>query len=494
MSIIKKIIFSIAILGLSFTSCSDFLEVSPSNQLPGGSAVTSVKEAGSALNGIYASFVSELYYGASFITYGDVRGDDMATTFNGDRTYNQFTFGHATAQTSTNAGEFWSEIYGCMNRANNLITRIEAGDVKVVLDTDKANLDDIYGQALVLRALMHFDITRIYGEPYLKNKAAWGAVVAEQVYTKEDKPQRSTVEQTYTSILADLKKALGIGAAAPLLKQTKTTPGKFNYWSAKALLARVYLHMGDYENAYTEAKDVIENGGYTLISNENYLASWSSEFTTESIFEVHSSETENADREGIGFLWSLDGYYASIITNELFDLLNEDEDDVRLGLLEGAQLDNAGTIGYFVLKYPGREGNLYVNNTRVLRLSDIYLIAAEAGVRTGKSDASKYLNDIRKRANPAVTDVTATLELVTKERRKELFGEGQRYFDIIRDLGTNTIKRPGMPPNTPITRPDQMPEISWNNAQTYLLVLPIPQGEIDRNPAIHQNAGYSKVN
>ncbi|NDV77374.1 RagB/SusD family nutrient uptake outer membrane protein [Dysgonomonas sp. 511] len=454
---IKKLLSGAILLGLiSFSACSDFLEVSPSDQIPNETAVTTVGEATAALNGVYTGFVSRYYYGTDMITYGDVRGDDMATTFNGQRTYSQFTFGHATALTSTNGGSFWQYIYRNMNRVNNLITKIDAGSVKISTEKEQTTLDDVRGQALALRALMHFDVLKIYGEPYLKNKSAWGAIIADKVFSKNDKPQRSTVEQTYTFILGDLKEALGISTSKVLLNKTKTN-GKMSYWAAKALLARVYLYMGDYENAYKEAKDVVTNGGYSLIGNADYVNSWSQEFTTESIFEIHSSETDNADREGIGYVWSIDGYYASIITKELHDILKEDAKDVRLGLLEAEQLDNAGTMGYFINKYPGRNGNVYVNNTRVIRLSDMYLIVAEAGSRTGKSDASTYLNAIRKRANPEATDVTATLDLVMKERRKELFGEGHRFFDIIRDLGTSTVNRVGYLPNTPITRKDQVP-------------------------------------
>jgi len=486
---INRLLLNIAILigAVSLSSCSDFLKVDPSDQIPNGTAVTTVGEAEAALVGIFPGFIDPEYYGADMITYGDVRGDDMAARTT-SRTYSQFTFGHASPLTSTNGGYFWQYIYKNLNRATSLITKINEGAVVLKEDGEKVQLNQVKGEALTLRALMHFDLVKVYGEPYIKNPNAWGVVISDKVYGKDDKPKRSTVKQTYDFIVNDLKEALGIGTNVVLLKKNIVN-GRVNYYAAKALLAKVCLYMGDYENAYTYAKDVIENGGYSLISNANYVNSWSSEFTTESVFEIHVSETQNPDREGMGFLWSTSGYAASIVTQSLLDLLGEDPNDIRGNVLVKATLPT-GVPGYFVNKYPGRSGNIYVNNIRIIRLSEVYLIAAEAGVRTGKTDASTYLNDIRLRANPQATTVTATLELVMNERRKELFGEGQRFFDITRDLGTNVVKRVGYAGAIELTRENQVLELSWNNKQTYLHILPIPQAEKDINPEIQQNEGY----
>lgn len=477
----KKYIYNLAacLILLTTMACKDFLEIAPSTELGEQAAIRNLDEANGALLGIYSGFITRFYYGREYIAYGDFRGEDIAARNTSARDYSQYTFGHAQALTSTNGGSFWQYLYICHNRANNLLAKIDENIIPISTDLEKATIDNIKGEALALRALLRFDLVRIYGEPYLKNKNAWGVAIPNKVVKATEKEQRSTVEETFRAIVDDLTSALNV------ISEKKATPGRLNKWSVNALLARVYLYMGDYENAYLKAKDVIENGGYKLIENVNYVASWSQDFTTESIFEVAVSQTENADRESIGYAWSPSGYNSAVITNDLHNLLKEDEDDIRLNLLKPNP-----TTTYTVAKYPGRDGNVYVNNARVLRLSDIYLIAAEAGVNRGKADASDYLNAIRKRANPAATDVTATLDLVEKERRKELFGEGHRFFDIIRKLGNGEVKRTGLPSSAPIVRDDQVPVISWTNAQSHLLILPIPQSEIDSNPDIHQNAGY----
>lgn len=492
---IKYLIYSIALAGLlGVTSCSDFLEVGPTSELPGATAVTNVSEAESALNGVYTGLASQNYYGTDMISYGEVRGTDMGTTVNGDRTQSMYQFGHTIALNSTSGGYFWQMAYSRLSRVNNLITKIEAGSIAINTPAEQTVLDDIYGQALSLRALMHFDLVRIYGEPYLKNNAAYGAIIADRVITKDDKLQRSTVAQTYDFIVNDLRTALGLDGGTVYLKKTMGDyrRGVFSYYASEALLAKVYLYMGRWSDAYTAATDVIANGPYSLISNAEYVNSWSNEFTSESIFEVHSSITNNADRESIGSLMAPgSGVYGAIsATPEFIALMLEDPNDVRLQLMQPNKQNQQYA---YVAKYPGRDGNIYVNNTRVLRLSDIYLIAAEAGLYTGAADASRYLNDIRKRANPAVADVTATIELVMTERRKELVGEGHRYFDIIRNLGTQTVTRAGTQ-GLPIIASHAVPQLSWNNNHTYLLILPIPQTEINSNPNIYQNAGYPTSN
>lgn len=469
------------ILALGFASCSDFLDVDPTGELP---SISTVSEANASLNGVYARMKSRRYYGTDLITYGEVRGDDMTTSRIGDRTNAAYQFGHLSPLTYTNVGYFWSFMYDELNRINSLLGQIESGEITVSSESDKTTINDITGQLYTLRALAHFHLVRIHGEPYLKNKAALGVVVAERVIVKDELPKRSTVEDAYTSIVKDLKQAIDGN-----LLSTKHKDGFVNVWAAKSLLARVYLHMGNWEDAYNLSTDVIKNGGYSLISTADYVASWSKASTSESIFEIISLDTDNADREGIGYVMkprtsSTKGYGAMTLSEDFIALMNEDPNDVRLGLLEKADYINQG----YLAKYPGQNGNIYVNNARVIRLSDVYLMAAEAGVYAGKSDASTYLNAIRKRANPAVTDVVATAELVELERRKELVGEGHRFFDIIRNLGTKTVQRKGQKEYR-VTE-SMLPVISWNNDDTYRLIMPIPSSEMDVNPEIQQNPGY----
>ncbi len=466
------------------TSCSDFLTVYPNDSLVTETAITDMNKANAALLGAYDLMQYTDYYNTDLVTFGDVRGDDMGTTKSGDRTANQYTYGHRAPLNYI--GNLWTRLYSGLNDVNSLIVAIDGGLVPATTDADKNQLNDIKGQAIALRALFHFDLLRTHAEPYLKNKTAPGVVIAQRIIQPKELLQRSSVEDSYKAVISDLNTAI------TLLSESKTL-GQINRWGAKALLARVYLYQGNWEGAYLNATDVIKNGGYALIPNNQYVASWALETTTESIFEVYNNAVDNGDRESIGYVvcprnLANKGYGAVSATETFINLMKEDMNDVRLGVMEK---NDQGIEYAYVKKYPGRAGNLFTNNIRVIRLSDIYLIAAEAGVYAGKADASSYLNAIRKRANPAVADVTATAELVAKERRKELVGEGHRFFDIIRNLGDKTVTRAGT--STYFIPAQGVPVISWTNADAFLLILPIPQTEVDVNPGITQNAGYPTV-
>ena len=127
----------------------------------------------------------------------------------------------------------------------------------------------------------------------------------------------------------------------------------------------------------------------------------------------------------------------------------------------------------------------------VYRFAETYLIAAEAALMKSSVDQTKantYLHEVRKRANPAVTQVTATVDLVLKERRKELIGEGHRYYDLGRlgrtiDRNTSDNKLPG---NSEYVTVDP-----WNRGgDQYQVILPISQSQRTANPAAVQNPGY----
>ena len=130
--------------------------------------------------------------------------------------------------------------------------------------------------------------------------------------------------------------------------------------------------------------------------------------------------------------------------------------------------------GYYPAKYPGREGNMYVNNPKIIRLSDVYLIAAEAAFKTG-GDAASYINTLRQNRIEGYTDVTSvTLEEILFERRVELFAENSMAFDYWRNkMSVNNF---------------YVGEVKYND---HRVILPIPQDEINIAPdVLVQNPGY----
>jgi hypothetical protein len=140
----------------------------------------------------------------------------------------------------------------------------------------------------------------------------------------------------------------------------------------------------------------------------------------------------------------------------------------------------------------GDKGSTSAVNIKVIRLSEIYLIAAEAAFPTDKALAASYLKEIRKRSPnlPEPTASTITMQMIKDERSKELFAEGQRFFDMMRWNESITFNDDFISPAVVITHRPQTIDRTF-----YKTILPIPQVEMDANPAIksQQNPGYAEA-
>ena len=157
----------------------------------------------------------------------------------------------------------WNTVYKVIRQTNNLIQKIESGSIQ---SSDTKELNRIKSEALVMRGLSLFNLTRLFGMPYTNDKgASLGVPIETSPSDPTHKPSRSTVAQCYEQVVSDMSNALSG------LKQ-ETSNGYINYWAAQALLSRVYLNMGEYQKAYDAATDVIKNNGgrYQLYSYEEY--------------------------------------------------------------------------------------------------------------------------------------------------------------------------------------------------------------------------------
>ncbi|HJC96277.1 MAG TPA: RagB/SusD family nutrient uptake outer membrane protein, partial [Candidatus Phocaeicola gallinarum] len=191
-----------------------------------------------------------------------------------------------------------------------------------------------------------------------------------------------------------------------------------------------------------------------------------------------------------------DGYADAIVTKKFLDLLNEDPDDVRHSILvapvKADFIDKYKTNPVFMIKFGdtnSQDTDIRYNNIPLFRLSEVYLNAAEAAVKVGEQDkAYTYLDAIVNRANPTKHAASpVTLEAVLKERRKELVGEGHRFFDAMRN-------------NETIVRYTSTADQGWQQALTeearsfnrdfYKTLLPVPEYEMNANPEMKQNPGY----
>ncbi len=491
----KKIyILLTALCVVLFVSCQGFLDVVPSNSAPAETSITTAADAEVVMNGIMSKMTSASYYGRNFIMYGDAKGGDLTIRSQGRGLDALYVFNHSASSNSYSG--YWVQIYHCLAQVNNLLLNIdkiaEAGTMTSALESYK-------GQALTLRALMYFDLVRLYGKPYNMDKSAYGVPLILEPQDASAEPTRATVEQVYAQIVKDLTDG------APFLSKSKSS-GYVNYYANMALQAKVYLYMENYASSLAAAETVINSKVYTLYSNANWVGSWAAQYSSESIFELAIYQDESDLGTGsLGFYLrrskhgstSAMGWFMA--SDYWIQRMDEDPNDVRWGIMSDDESFTDTKIHRFgsCYKYSGStnlvgdgKGSSTAVNIKVIRLSEVYLIAAEAALGTGNKDkAATYLQEIRKRSPglPAATATTVTVDMILNERSKELFAEGHRFFDMMRLNKTITFNDEFITPSVVITHRDKTIDRTF-----YKTILPISTDEMNANEAIRsqQNPGY----
>jgi hypothetical protein len=484
----KLKIFLPGLMALCLFSCKKTLDVQPTNQVDATTSIKTPADAQIMINGIVRSMSSSDYYGRNFLLYGDAKGGDMTIPSQGRGNDALYTFNHSASSGSYSG--YWSQIYFALLQVNNLLQGIDQLEA-----AGTTGFGSYKGQALTLRAIMYFDLVRLYGKPYDLDKAAFGIPNITAPLKSSAQPLRNTVADNYTQILNDLK------AAAPLLAKTKTN-GFINYYGNIAIQARVYLYMKDHFNALKLAEEIILSNVYTPYSNANWVDSWKTQFGSESIFEIGVYALEGdlgagslgayLRKKGDGGSTILGWFIAS---DYFLNRLKQDVTDVRWGVMNDDEISTTAVprkgalykySGSTALAGDGKATSTAVN-IKVIRLSEIYLIAAEAALSTDANKAATYLNVVRKRSPtlPPATALTVTADMILDERSKELFGEGHRFFDMMR-LGKSITFNDEIIGISVATRPKTI------DRSFFKTLLPISQTEINANPGMQaqQNPGY----
>lgn len=462
-----KTLLVIALLATLGSCKKSFVELTPSTSLTPDQALGTEADLQVALRGAYSGLRNVDFYGRSVPVWGDIMADNA---YQSALNTNRYTFFNDYSDTKgATAGDgnvlgLWTAGYNVVLRCNNIINSSVASN---------PNVDEYKGEAYAIRALSYFTMIRYFAKPYSDDPTALGIPII-TTYNPEFKPGRSKVSEVYALIVDDLNKAY-------TLMTKYTNSSQFSKYAAKALQAKVYLTMGDKTNAKTAALDVINNGGFTALTTATHAGYWSNSTVTtsklETLFEVSSDAVSNLAFDALSYLYSQAGNYGDLLcADDLY--ASYAATDVRKALY--ATGTRAGLASVFVNKYPVISGDL--SDTKVLRLSEMYLIAAEASLPTNEADALTYVNFItsRRGATPIASTGAQLFEDIITERRKELAFEGDRFMDLQR------LKRT-------VTRSTNYPATSRTVAYTvFRRLFPIPQTEIDANATIkpQQNPGY----
>lgn len=442
-------------------SCSDFLDPKPSDVLTPENFYHSALDAVTAVNAVYSQ-VSGVYFWLFYET--DWTSDDALAANVGDDGHQLASYSFNDNLWSINTA--WGDMYKAINRANIVLDRVPP----IAMDTVQRN--QVLGQARFLRALMYFNLVRMFGDV---------PVIEHELKTVEEaQVPRTPADSVYKLIINDLQ------FAANTLPRTWSGNdiGRATSVAAKSLLAKVYLTRGDRDNSQADyqqaanlAADVMTTGGRSL--NANFMTNFqvSEEFTNpESIFEVsYGSPKEIPGGGSVVSLFLLpngfpggDAYGTTEASPQLVQLYAPSTFDNTGKRLTGDQRGERATYmtspywnpqlqdtvrwggnpaGAAFAKYydPTDPTNLSArswqsmpNNWIVLRYADVLLMYAEAlndGATGSAGTAEDALNQVRARAGiPAVAGLSpaALRDSIRLERRRELAFEGQRWFDLSR--------------------------------------------------------------
>ncbi|MBR8537204.1 RagB/SusD family nutrient uptake outer membrane protein [Carboxylicivirga sediminis] len=463
---------------LFLTSCGDdFLEKEPllsqSNEL----TLSNFDGLNQATMGAYAPLYSVNWYGAEFTITADLKADNAKSS---PKSSGRYQTDYNWSQNSANTAGLWATAYQAITRASNVINAIdETYDPATEPGVDLEEIDHLKAEALFVRALGHFDLVRVYAQPYTYQKESLGVPVV--LVSEIGEPARNTVAEVYNQIVTDLEAALPLFKDGGIAREEVDSKAFADAAAAQALLARVYLYMGNYSKAEEYASKVIANEDFEIYTAAEYGSVWGTNGASEIIFEVYGDQNQSYAPywSEIGYIYDPDGSYADVCaTNNLLALY--EETDVRADVF--AEESKGNYPGYvWPDKYPGKDGVNKQNNIPVLRLSEMYLIRCEAYLN-GEGTMAQAVADFNKiRANRGATELgIITMTDLFNERRRELCFEGHLLYDYARL-------------NKTIERVDEDDRITGPVDITFpghLWAMPIPIGEMESNSNMVQNEGY----
>ncbi|WP_154855110.1 RagB/SusD family nutrient uptake outer membrane protein [Cyclobacterium xiamenense] len=464
----KKISIFIALLGMTMSSCEEFLTIAPETALSSATFYKTETDFEQAVNATYAPLRS-IANSRSWLLC-EMRSDNTiyARNINFGATEQQEDLSdHALPEdqgitTNTHVLNQYRQDYLIIARANQILTQIDE------IEFNQASKDNLKGQALFLRGYAYYELARYFGSVPLH---------LTPVTTREEAALPLTPEsEIYAQLISDIQAAVNL-----LPVRSQQGVGRASKGAAQMLLADVFITQKRWAEAETLLKAIISSGEYSLIDNyeDVFSESVGNKNNAESLFEIQFLEGP----EGLNssFLYSfmprpislqelqpitgtsnpqpLDGEGNNIPTPDIIAAY-EDGDlrkDASIAYVEISGSDREDKVYPYIKKY-AKHHELHGNhgiNWPIYRYAEVLLFLAEALNEQGKTEeAAGYLNQVRNRAglaNSTASGQTDMREAIFKERRVELAFENKRWFDITRadrvqeiigDFGARALANP----------------------------------------------------
>lgn len=465
----------IALMVLFCFSCKKMISVpDPVDTITTNKVFATDEQAISAMAGVYSQMIN-LGIGGGNIYSGFACGG--STLYGGSSSDELVPYSpepNPTSLLKVETHPLWTTAYKAIYGANDVIEGIAASTAATLKGPTRTRLT---AEAKFIRAFSYFYLVNFFGDVPLALTVDFNQTV---------RMKRTPKGEVYVQMVKDLQDARsGLGTDFSSSKTNERI--RPNKWAATALLARVYLFLGDYQNAAAMSGEVIGQSSLFQLKddlNEVFLKN-----STEAIWQLQQSDpsgvTGTSTPEGYGFVpnFLTIGVGRFLFSDELLaDFENNDKRKIDWIL----RIVKDGRTVYSPYKYKKGVNNIYDPLTEyymVLRLAEQYLIRAEARAlgATGLGLAIDDLNVIRHRAGlddlPPTLSKAEVIAAIEKERRKELFAEwGHRWFDL---------KRTGKAHDVLSALQRKQP---WLGDEQFLY--PIPEAEIRANNNLIQNPGY----
>jgi hypothetical protein len=445
-------------------SCKKYIYQAPITSTYGSEFWISETSVQQACNAMYGQLRSALRQDNSYFINGDLTAGVFQVTYGVqwnlspvgvNNPYSGGPYNFSYVPYLEGSLQNWSRFYRIIAQANLILENVPKMSNSLFKngETDK---DTYLGQALFMKAYTYFYITRIWGDPVFVSKT-----FDDVDYGKIPPIARTPEGQVLDSCISYLTTASGYLDFKGGDPTAAITPNK---GSVYALMAHIYEWKKDYKNAHLACQEVINNGGYSLEPMDTYKNIWKGESSNESIFELSMKYNPNDPHFNSGSDWAEAefGFFGvflkgSIVDNRktscwianaggiadvLFDTANDQRAKQILNLVNAS---GSSPKGYMLLKYTNflyqnadnKSGSYIDNNLVLFRLSDIILLDAEALAYSGDLEGAR--NDLKLTEDRAgitsyenPTTQYDMIDEVVMERGRELIGEGQWYYDLIR--------------------------------------------------------------
>ncbi len=459
-------------------SCDKMLETEPRTSISDEVALEDLEGINATIIGLYSRMASTTYYGRDFTIAGELMADQAKVSLTGSR------FRNHPANREGAGFYLWNHIYDNINRANLILHYID--DV----DAPREKINQLKGETYFIRALFHFDLVRVYArsplyqEPLVRGRPL-GVIIRTKPFRGIDHTtfaSRSEIDECYDQVESDLLESIYY-----FDDNLKDFPYRANELAARALLARVWLYRGKWEQARDMALEVIAEAP-RLSRPEEYKKVFAGIPGFESIFELFYSESNrqhtNNSIAGVALRTAEEhaGYGEVIFRQDLLDQF--ESGDVRKEMTVEFNKDGEDVV--YQTKYAGHKGQHYWDDIPIIRTSEMYLILAEAYWENEQYDEARevlnYLRENRGLDQIVFSDVPDEefINAILNERRVELCWEhSHRWFDL---------RRRGM------DIPKGVPDVDEGEPllyEDYRVVDRISRsGEAEVNPNLIQNPGY----